>query len=130
MQSLTASPVTPSDCHDFMGSLVTQEWDRIASEPTDRLVHQMFTVGLTLQRVSHRVDDPEIRDLVARAVSDLDDAIGKFAGSCSPVQAAKKAPAPMTSTLPMLRRVLLRHSGVGRWIQFRRRDGQETRSCS
>lgn len=61
-----------------MDPLVLQERDRIASELTDRLVHRMFAVGLTLQRASQHIEDPEVHAMVTTAVSDLDQAISEI----------------------------------------------------
>lgn len=58
-----------------MDPVLMQERDRIASQLTDRLVRRMYAVGLTLQRASQHADDPDVRDMLATAVTDLDQAI-------------------------------------------------------
>ncbi|MQA01873.1 MAG: hypothetical protein GEV07_03790 [Streptosporangiales bacterium] len=77
MDLVTTSPARlPED--DAVEPAVMLERDRIASELTARLVHRMYAVGLTLQRASQRVEDPEVRAMFATAVAELDQAIAEI----------------------------------------------------
>lgn len=76
MEPVTTSSVPPPE-HDALHPIVMQERDRIAAELTDRLVHRMYALGLTLQRASHYIEDPTVRAMFTTAVADLDQAISE-----------------------------------------------------
>lgn len=54
---------------------VAEDRDRIARDLHDTVIQRVFAVGLSLQGLVGRVDDPEVRSRIETAVSDLDETV-------------------------------------------------------
>lgn len=59
---------------------VVEDRERIARDLHDSVIQDIFAVGLGLQGLASRVEDPETMDLLGDAIERLDDAVGSLRG--------------------------------------------------